>query len=93
MVLDEPTNHLDIRHQISLLRFVRDIGVTVAAALHDLNLAAMYCDRLCLMDHGRVIADGAPESVLTADRLASVYGIKSVVQRHPKTGGVWVIPA
>ncbi len=93
MVLDEPTNHLDIRHQISLLRFVREIGVTVLAALHDLNLAAMYCDRLCLMERGRIVADGTPEEVLTAERLADVYGIEALVQRHPTTGGVWIIPA
>lgn len=92
MVLDEPTNHLDIRHQISLLRFVREVGVTVIAALHDLNLAATYCDRLCLMQHGRIIADGAPETVLTTKRLAEVYGIDALVQRHPKTGRIWIIP-
>lgn len=93
MVLDEPTNHLDMRHQIELLRFVREIGVTVVAALHDLNLAAMYCDRLCLMDQGHIIADGGAEEVLTEDRLSSTYGFEALVQKHPKTGGIWIIPA
>ncbi len=93
MVLDEPTNHLDIRYQISLLRFVREIGVTVIAALHDLNLAAMFCDHLCLMDRGRIVADGVPERVLTAEQIAGIYGIDTIVQRHPKTGTVWIFPA
>ncbi|MEO1226077.1 MAG: ABC transporter ATP-binding protein [Pseudomonadota bacterium] len=92
LVLDEPTNHLDIHYQLSLLRFVREIGVTVIAALHDLNLAAMFCDRLCLMDRGRVVALGTPEDVLTPARLGEVYGVDATIQRHPRTGTVWVLP-
>ncbi len=92
LVLDEPTNHLDIRYQLSLLRFVREIGVTVIAALHDLNLAAMFCDRLCLMDRGRVVALGTPEDVLTPARLGDVYGVHATIQRHPRTDTVWVLP-
>ncbi|MBV7392960.1 ABC transporter ATP-binding protein [Mameliella sediminis] len=92
LVLDEPTNHLDIRYQLSLLRFVREIGVTVIAALHDLNLAAMFCDRLCLMDKGRVLATGRPHEVLTQENLSRVYGIETLIQRHPTTGSVWVFP-
>lgn len=93
LVLDEPTNHLDIRYQLSLLRFVRETGVTVIAALHDLNMAAMFCDRLCLMDRGGVVAQGTPEEVLTADRISDVYGIDALIQRHPVSGTIWVLPA
>lgn len=93
LVLDEPTNHLDIRYQLSLLRFLRETGVTVIAALHDLNLAAMFCDRLCLMEGGRVVAQGTPEQVLTEDRIAEVYGIEALIQRHPRSGTLWVLPA
>lgn len=93
LVLDEPTNHLDIQYQVSLLRFVREIGVTVIAALHDLNLAAMFCDRLCLMDGGRIVAVGSPDAVLTQERLSEVYGLDALIQRHPRTGTVWVLPA
>ena len=92
LVLDEPTNHLDIYHQLHLLRFVRDLGVTVIAALHDLNLAAMFCDRLCLLHNGKVEAVGTPAEVLTQERLAKVYRIDADIQRHPKTGTVWVMP-
>ena len=92
LVLDEPTNHLDIRYQLSLLRFVRETGVTVIAALHDLNMAAMFCDRLCLMEGGGVVAQGTPEDVLTADRISEVYGIEALIRRHPATGTVWILP-
>lgn len=92
LVLDEPTNHLDIRHQLSLLSFVRELGVTVVAALHDLNLAARFCDRICLMDKGRIAAMGPPEKVLTQDRIADVYGVQMLVQRHPTTGDVYLLP-
>lgn len=93
LVLDEPTNHLDIHYQLSLLRFVREIGTTVIAALHDLNLASMFCDRLCLMDQGRLVAIGSTEEVLTPERIGAVYRIDAVTQRHPRTGTVWVLPA
>jgi len=93
LVLDEPTNHLDIRSQLSLLTFVRDLGLTIVAALHDLNLAAMFCDRICLVDAGRIVATGPPEKVLTAARISDVYGVDMLVQRHPRTGSVVVLPA
>ena len=91
LVLDEPTNHLDIHHQLHLLRFVRRLNITVIAALHDLNLAAMFCDRLCLLHRGRIVAVGAPFEVLTADLLAEVYRIDAIIERHPKTGTPWVM--
>lgn len=92
MVLDEPTNHLDIRYQLSLLTFVRDLGITVVAALHDLNLAAMFCDRICLMNKGRTVAIGPPAEVLTPERISSVYGVEMLVQCHPRTGSIVVLP-
>ncbi len=93
LVLDEPTNHLDIRYQLSLLKFVRELGITVVAALHDLNLAAMFCDRLCLMQGGRMAALGRPDEVLTSERINKVYCVEMVVQRHPSTGKVFLLPA
>lgn len=82
MVLDEPTNHLDVGHQLGLLELVKQQrDLTVIAALHDLNHAAMFCDRLAVMHQGRMVALGAPIDVLTPDRLADVFGVdrKSVV--------------
>ena len=93
LVLDEPTNHLDIHHQIQLLRFVRGLGITVISALHDLNLAAMFCDRLCLLHNGRMEAVGTPDNVLTEDRLSRVFRIEASLTRNPRTGTLWVMPA
>ncbi|WP_180686913.1 ABC transporter ATP-binding protein [Streptomyces gossypiisoli] len=86
MVLDEPTNHLDLRHQLDALRLVRRLGVTAVVALHDLNLAASFCDRLCVMQAGRLVAHGAPRDVLTPALLAGVYRVEADVTEHPRTG-------
>ncbi|MFF9114822.1 ABC transporter ATP-binding protein [Streptomyces massasporeus] len=86
MVLDEPTNHLDLRHQLDTLRLVRRLGVTALVALHDLNLAAAFCDRICVMDGGRVVTTGPPAEVLTTELLADVYRVDAEVTKHPRTG-------
>ncbi|WP_282700188.1 ABC transporter ATP-binding protein [Streptomyces sp. CC219B] len=86
MVLDEPTNHLDLRHQLDTLRLVRRLGVTALVALHDLNLAAAFCDRICVMDGGRVVTTGPPVAVLTTELLADVYRVDAEVAKHPRTG-------
>lgn len=65
LFLDEPTNHLDIHHQIEILRMVRDLDLTSIIALHDLNLAAMFCDRIVVLEAGTVRACGTPDAVLT----------------------------
>lgn len=75
LLLDEPTNHLDIRYQHEVLDLVRGIGVTTVVVLHDLNLAARYCDRLVLLDRGEVVAAGHPDDVLTPGVLEPVYGV------------------
>lgn len=75
LLLDEPTNHLDVRYQHEVLQLVRTLGVTTVVVLHDLNLAARYCDNLLLLDQGRVSASGTPEEVLTSHVLEPVYGI------------------
>jgi iron complex transport system ATP-binding protein len=86
LVLDEPTNHLDIRHGLEALELVKGLGVTTLAALHDLNLAALYCDRLYVLRSGEVVASGATEEVLRADLIREVYGVGSEVRIHPVTG-------
>lgn len=86
LVLDEPTNHLDIRHQIELLSLLRESGLTVLVVLHDLNLAAAACDRLAVLSHGRLVAAGTPEKILTAELLREVFGVRADVVRHPHTG-------
>ncbi|MDG3015089.1 ABC transporter ATP-binding protein [Speluncibacter jeojiensis] len=91
LLLDEPTNHLDVSAALELLDLVRNRGLTTVAAMHDLNLAAMYCDHLVVLQRGRVVAEGAPEVVLTAELLADVYGLDALVQPHPRTGRPMVV--
>lgn len=86
LVLDEPTNHLDIAHQLDVLALVRGSGLTVLAALHDLNLAAAHCDVLYVIDGGRIVACGPPHDVLRPDLLADVFGVRAHQVRHPETG-------
>lgn len=78
LLLDEPTTALDIGHQQQALDLVDELrrteGLTVITALHDLTLAGMYCDQLALVDGGRLVASGAPNEVLTADSIGSIYG-------------------
>jgi len=83
LILDEPTNHLDVHHQIGLLRLVSELPVTSVIALHDLNHAAMFCDRLLVMHAGKVVASGTPEEVLTRDLLRDVFCVEAHVSPSP----------
>lgn len=85
LLLDEPTNHLDIGHQIGLLDLVRGQDLTVVAALHDLNHAAMFCDRIAVMQAGRMVALGRPQEVLTAGRIREVFGVEVEI-KHESDG-------
>jgi iron complex transport system ATP-binding protein len=79
VLLDEPTNHLDIRHQLELMALLAGTAQTVLVAVHDLALAARFCDRLVLLHRGRLVADGTPADVLTSDRLAEVYEVAATI--------------
>lgn len=97
LLLDEPSNSLDIRHQVELFQVVRSLAAAgthaVLAALHDLSLAALYCDRLVLMARGQVVAEGAPRDVLTPERLSVTYGTPLDVIEAPGTRTPLVIPS
>jgi iron complex transport system ATP-binding protein len=86
LLLDEPTNHLDIHHQLDLLTLVSELPVTTVVALHDLNLAAMFCDRLVVLCAGRVVAAGPPAEVLTAELIAEVFQVRAVVSSEAPDG-------
>ena len=89
LLMDEPTANLDVLHQLKVLDLVRqlvDEGLTAVAAIHDLNMAARYCDRLVLLNSGRVVAEGPPDEVLTTETIESAFGVKSAVYREPITG-------
>ncbi|MGW7329158.1 ABC transporter ATP-binding protein [Streptomyces sp. NPDC054840] len=91
LVLDEPTNHLDIAQQLEVLALVRGSGLTVLTALHDLNLAALHCDLLYVIDSGRIVASGAPHDVLTPELLAEVFGVRAHRVPHPESGAVQLL--
>ncbi|SDF43072.1 iron complex transport system ATP-binding protein [Lentzea fradiae] len=79
LVLDEPTNHLDLRHQLDLLELVRDLGVTVVAALHSLDLAATYADAVAVLKDGELFGYGRPAEVLTPQAIGEVFGVDATV--------------
>ena len=77
LILDEPTNHLDIKYQLHILNLVKGLGIGVVAALHDLNLAAMYADLLVVMKAGRIKRIGAPRDIITEEMLAHIYSVRA----------------
>ncbi|SIQ96999.1 iron complex transport system ATP-binding protein [Haladaptatus litoreus] len=93
LLLDEPTASLDINHQVRTFELVRELvreGKTVVAAIHDLNLAAHYCDELLLLDSGSVLSSGPPTDVLVEDTLREAFDARAVVSSHPVTGSTYV---
>ncbi|MNE16889.1 Iron(3+)-hydroxamate import ATP-binding protein FhuC [compost metagenome] len=83
LILDEPTNHLDPRYQLELLKHLRGLDLSIIASFHDLNLAAAFCDRLYVIDGGRIVASGTPQQVLTSTLLKQVFGVEALVDPHP----------
>lgn len=79
LILDEPTNHLDITYQLQIMDLVSSRHLTVLAAIHDLNIAAMYCDQIAAMREGELVALGTPADVLTEERIYDLYHVKSQV--------------
>jgi iron complex transport system ATP-binding protein len=86
LLLDEPTNHLDIRHQLALMRRIRTLARTVLVALHDLDLAATFCDRIALLHGGGLLAAGSPDQVLSPQLLHDAFGVLATRVTHPRTG-------
>lgn len=96
LLIDEPTSHLDLRFQGEILDCLRQLaheGMAVVLALHDLNLAALWADRIALLVGGRLLAVGTPDEVLTAERLSNAYTTTLVVSRHPVLDVPLVTPA
>ncbi|MBM4466682.1 MAG: ABC transporter ATP-binding protein, partial [Chloroflexi bacterium] len=98
LLLDEPTVHLDINHQVEVLELIKRLnrqqGLTVLATMHDLNLAALYFDRLILLNGGRVVANGSPAEVLREESIRQVFQAAVQVREHPThhTPQVVVLP-
>lgn len=96
LLLDEPTAALDIHHAVAVMRLLARLAAAGRAAVvivtHDLNLAALFGDRLILVAGGRIFADGAPADVIREDTIRESYGEDILVRAHPETGGPMVIP-
>lgn len=94
LLLDEPVSHLDINHQIEILDLVERLksqrGLVVIIVLHDLNLAARYCDRLLLLYGNRILATGRPEEVLTQEYICKAFRANVIIRKHPLTGYLYV---
>ena len=86
LILDEPTNHLDIKYQLQLMDIVKGLHCTVLAAIHDLNIAAMYCDYLYALQGGLVVGEGAPGDLLTPALIRAVYDVDAEVLPQPDGG-------
>ena len=97
ILLDEPSSSLDLRYRLSIMETLRreiaERGVAVAVALHDIALAARYCDRLALLSEGAIVSEGRPVDVLTQENLRQVFGVETSVHIEPATGRpqVWLI--
>lgn len=94
LLLDEPTANLDLAHQLQVLKVVRQLvtehGFGAVAALHDLESASRFCDRLVLLSRGAIVADGTPSEALTPERLADVFGVRAQVELDEVAGGLTI---
>ena len=90
LILDEPTNHLDVRYQLQILSIVKNLGINVLAALHDLTLASQFCDYLYLLKDGEIDSQGMPEEVLTQETIKRVYEIDCDIQKAPNNNGLLI---
>lgn len=86
LVMDEPTNHLDIKYQLQILSIVKQMNIGTLAALHDLELAAEYCDYLYVMKQGKLMAQGTPKELLTSTLIREVYDVSCEIYTNPVTG-------
>jgi iron complex transport system ATP-binding protein len=96
LLMDEPTTHLDISHQVDLLKLItkqaREKNLTVLIALHDLNLASMFADRIAIVQTGLLCVAGTPRETLTSEIINSVYNVPVHVLSHPQSGAPFIIP-
>lgn len=90
IVLDEPTNHLDVRFQYQIMQTLKNQAITIFSSVHDLNIAAMYCDRIILMNKGEIVRMGTPEEVLTEENIEEIFGVRSQITVNAITGKVQI---
>jgi iron complex transport system ATP-binding protein len=94
LLLDEPTTFLDLKHQVETYRLLRNLargGMLAIAITHDLNLALTYADRALMLHQGRLVADGAPHDILTADRIQEVFGVTAYLRNGTDHSRPWIV--
>ncbi|MGO1370055.1 MAG: ABC transporter ATP-binding protein [Senegalia sp. (in: firmicutes)] len=91
LILDEPTNHLDIKYQLQLMNIVKKLKVTVLSAIHDLNIAALYCDKIYALKDGKVVAYGTPKEVLTKRTIKYIYDVDCEIIEREDNGSINII--
>jgi len=79
LILDEPTNHLDIKHQLHFMSLAKDLKITVISAIHDLNIAAMYCNKIYALKEGQIIASGSVNEVITEEVIKTLYDVEAKI--------------
>ncbi|RDY28999.1 ABC transporter ATP-binding protein [Romboutsia weinsteinii] len=91
LILDEPTNHLDIKYQLQLMNIVKELDIEVIAAIHDLNIAAMYCDKIYVLKDGYIVAYGTPKEVLTKELIKQVYEVDAMVYENEESNTINIL--
>lgn len=96
LLLDEPISALDVAHQVEILEIVHDLsrqdGLSIIVVLHDINMAARFCDELIALHSGNLVVAGPPQTIMTASMLERIYGITMKVNEHPRTGRMVALP-
>lgn len=94
LLLDEPTSNLDLKHQMEVLEMISSMvkknGVAAILAMHDLNLASRFCDRMVMLDRGKIFCSGEPRQVLTVENIRSVYGVEAIISMS--NGDTYILP-
>lgn len=91
LILDEPTNHLDIKYQLQFMSIAKSLDITIISAIHDLNIAALYCDKIYAMKEGRVVSYGTPREVITEELIKKLYDVDSRIFVDDKTNMINII--
>ena len=91
LILDEPTNHLDIKHQLHFMQVAKDLDATVISAIHDLNIATMYCDYIFALKDGEILDSGIPEKVINEGIIQKLYGVRAKVVLDEEIGKLHIM--
>ncbi len=91
IIMDEPTNHLDVGYQMKVMDLVCSLGKTVFTAIHDLNMAMLYCDKVVIINHGKIVAAGKPNEILTEELIETIYDVPAHIEHNQFLGRKMII--